>query len=80
MKRTPGKPVHDAKLTFTTTIVGDVVRCSEGEFVVTRKVICERFLELAPRDHPTHLYPRHVSEHDYNEGGFTLVKGATHVG
>lgn len=82
MTRQVGKPkfpgvVAGAALTFTTTIIGDEVRCAAGTFLVVQKSACERYLDLVPSHHPTHAYPTRVSEFEYNRGGYTLVTPAS---
>lgn len=76
-----GKPkfpgaVQGSALTFTTTLIGDEVRCAAGTFLVRQKSECERYLDLVPSSQPTHAYPTRVSEFDYNRGGYTLVAPA----
>jgi hypothetical protein len=64
--------LDSARLTFTTTLIGDTVDLSGEKLVVVQKFQTERRLMLRPAARETAL-PRSVSESEYNGARPTLV-------
>lgn len=62
-------------LEFVTSCVGDTIKNREGEYVIKSKSMCERWLDLVPSNHQAHAYPTRMSEFNFNQAQFQLVKG-----